>query len=446
MVLMGGCTKENNENEGNNESGGSGGNGWVTPESPTIVSIEEAVNSDGDVVLEVGYEDQSRMYFILLDPETAAVTNHESFYGEGNNGYVYRGDVAIPSEITHLGETYTITVIGKKCFANAKLLKSVYIPNTVISIEDEAFSQSGIKEIIIPNSIESESIGIKVFKDCHGLKTVDLPNSWKRIPNQTFSGCNSLSAMTFPDSLERIEIWAFSNCDGLSAICFPERLERIDDLAFSDCDGLSAIYLPVKLKSIGDGAFDNCSRLAEIYYNARKCRCYGKYTWGGCSALETIVIGDLVDTIPRHAFQDLPTVTNVVFSESLKFIGGSAFFGCSSLKSVIIPNSVRSIEGWFVNEEGYPSYRGAFQRCTSLSSVIIGNSVRFIGQNAFKGCSKLDTVICQATTPPDVGLMDSDYQNSFLSSPNVIYVPSQSVDAYCRKAYWSVYSDIIEGF
>ena len=65
---------------------------------------------------------------------------------------------------------------------------------------------------------------------------------------------------------------------------------------------------------------------------------------------------------------------------SVTSIGGYAFYQCSSLTSVTIPNSVTSIG------------QEAFRDCGSLTSVTIGNSVTSIGDYAFSGCSGLTSV------------------------------------------------------
>ena len=61
-------------------------------------------------------------------------------------------------------------------------------------------------------------------------------------------------------------------------------------------------------------------------------------------------------------------------------IGKKAFYGCSDLTSVTIPNSVTSIG------------RSAFSWCTGLTSVTIPNSVTSIGYSAFNGCTGLTSI------------------------------------------------------
>lgn len=70
----------------------------------------------------------------------------------------------------------------------------------------------------------------------------------------------------------------------------------------------------------------------------------------------------------------------IVFDRELITIGGYAFFFCSSLKSVTIPNSVTSIGN------------SAFEYCYNLTSIKIPHSVTSIGDWAFAGCYHLSSI------------------------------------------------------
>ena len=81
-----------------------------------------------------------------------------------------------------------------------------------------------------------------------------------------------------------------------------------------------------------------------------------------------------VTSIGRTAFFECTGLTSVTIPNSVTSIGESAFRDCRGLTSVTIPNSVTYISDY------------AFYECSSLTSVTIPNSVTSIGNHAFSGC------------------------------------------------------------
>ena len=72
-----------------------------------------------------------------------------------------------------------------------------------------------------------------------------------------------------------------------------------------------------------------------------------------------------------------------------------------------------------------------------LTSISIPSGVTEIGGAAFYECSSLATVTVLASNPPRC-----DYGDTFEKTPCIIYVPSESVDAY--KSAWPTYADRIQ--
>ena len=106
----------------------------------------------------------------------------------------------------------------------------------------------------------------------------------------------------------------------------------------------------------------------------------GRSAFYGCSELTSVTIPNSVTSIGYDAFYGCKGLTSVTIPNSVTSIGYDAFYGCSSLTSVTIPNSVTSIGN------------SAFHGCSGLTSVTIPNSVTSVGSYAFYGCSGLTSV------------------------------------------------------
>jgi len=83
----------------------------------------------------------------------------------------------------------------------------------------------------------------------------------------------------------------------------------------------------------------------------------GTYAFYSCTSLTSITIPDTVTSIGLGAFQSCTGLTSITIPNSVTSIGDSAFDRCTSLTSITIPDSVTSIQN------------GAFAYCTSLTAI-----------------------------------------------------------------------------
>ena len=108
-------------------------------------------------------------------------------------------------------------------------------------------------------------------------------------------------------------------------------------------------------------------------------------------------------------------------------IGDRAFYECSGLTSVTIPNSVTSIG------------EDAFRDCKGLTSVTIPNSVTSIGSEAFAKCSNLENVYCYAEK---FSYISGDiFKDSYIEYAT-LHVPSSAISYYQTTEPWSGFGTI----
>ena len=175
---------------------------------------------------------------------------------------------------------------------------------------------------------------------------------------------------------------------------------------------LTCITIPETIETIGNYAFYDCTYLTEINYNATALNdlSYGNRVFnnaGRDGGGITVNIGSNVTSLPDHIFSpyygsSAPNITTVNFAEGsvCENIGNYAFYNCSSLKSITIPDSVTSIGS------------SAFNGCSSFTSITIPSSVTSIGTYAFSSCTYLTEINYNATAANDLSPWNYVFDNA----------------------------------
>lgn len=275
----------------------------------------------------------------------------------------YIGDgvanVVVPGKI----EGLPVTHIGEDSFNDSfyisKVIESITLPGSIVSIGDNAFSHDNLKSINIPNGVTyigedvfsyTQISNIKIpdsvtyiggnaflhtpyLENCKdefvivgdGLliqykgnsENVVIPRGVKLIGGESFQKNANIKHVIIPEGVTRIGMGAFYN-SGISTVEIPESVLEIDASAFKE-SSLTQIKIPGSVKSLNYGVLSQCKKLTKVELPNR------------------------LETIGDQAFNGCRALTNITIPNGVSKIADGAFAYCDNLSKLIIPSSVSNI-------------------------------------------------------------------------------------------------------
>ena len=238
------------------------------------------------------------IYYNKLTDSTVSVTcSGDANRDEDSN---YEGAIIIPENVKYEGKQYAVTEIGRHAFNRCKRLRSLTIPNSVITIKNDAISScEALTELYFEDGKDILSLGHSTYN------------------SSLFQYCSNLEYLYLGRNIDNNHsISPFGKLKYLSTVEIGDSVTDMSDIScFSQCTGLTSIKIGKNVESIG---------ASEFY---------------GCTSLTSIVIPDKVKTIGSNAFYGCKSLSSITIGESVEKIEGP-FYGCTSLTSITLPKSV----------------------------------------------------------------------------------------------------------
>lgn len=279
-----------------------------------------------------------------------------------------------------------MSVIPSYFFNGCSSLTEFEIPESVSEVYEYAFSGTGITSVTMRAGVYYE---YGAFYNMDELVDLTIEDGVEEIYDEMFSDCDKLETVVFPNSVTYISYNVFYNCDNLRSVTFPQNddFTYIEEYIFDTCPMLETVIIPENVTEIRGGLFNNAgiktvnlpSNLTFIGYDAFYM-----------SSLEEITIPRNVTEIEEgNTFGYCDSLKTVIFEEGsiLDKINGGMFVQCSALETIVLPDSLMTIES------------SAFSGCTSLKSISIPETCTNIDFNAFYGCRALEEITFEGSNP-----------------------------------------------
>lgn len=294
-------------------------------------------------------------------PFPAEIVKKIEFYGPGTanfsfekDGFVYNKDKTTLYHIDPTAKTITImasvTTLNPSLFAGfTKLTKVTFEEGSKITaIPESCFANcTALKEITLPDTVES--IGYNAFFGCTALQKINLSSSLKSIGSSAFSSCSALESIKLPNGLQEIGKWAFQNCEKLKELKLPETLTSLGAEAIEGTS-IEEIILPPRITKLNENQFSSCNSLKRIEVQGN------------------------VTSIPAQAFRP-----------------------CASLKTLILPKTVRSASSSSFYNNYIVYYGGPTRQFLQMNPSNIGGIIcNYVAPTTEEGKLKI------ASMPSDI--------------------------------------------
>ena len=319
-----------------------------------------------------------------------------------------------------------VKTIGKEAFAGCSTITQINLSANVATINtgafrnmaslgkfviDEANERYMVKENVLYYKVGTSSYLVQYPAAKQG-ETYNIDASTVKIMEYAFSS-SKISSIVIGGKISSIETGAFENCENLvnvsitgSAVSF-----SIDADAFLNCSNLKAMKIELtKVPTLNATALNGVSETFSVYVTSDMIRNYQTATnWRNISS-QIYSLGTIFGNFAIEEVEGGYTIRQ--------------YFGTE--KEVVIPEILNAHKIVKISENAFSF--------SNMEKVTISQYVTEIGNNAFKNCTSLKSIIMECE-PPTLG--DNVFEN--ISEDFGIYIKNTAdvLDAYRVANKWS---------
>ena len=289
-------------------------------------------------------------------------------------------------------ESYVVKDMDNR-WVRALIVPAEYQGKPVSAIGAYAFQNCWrLEKATLPDTIEAVQSG--AFLDCARLKEIHLPDAVATIGVRAFSGCKNLSRVTIPAGAT-MQIGAFEGCTNVKEVsaaaehfgAIPsDKIEvavisggaHIHERTFMGFRNLREVTIAKSIKAIEHLAFNGCEKLERVNIEDLAAWCKIDFAESDANPLR----------YAKKLYLNGTLITELVIPEGVERIAPRAFDGCTGIKLIELPASLKSI--------GDHAFRG-----TGIASITIGAGVTEMGKYVFYNCASLTNIYLAVTELPN---------------------------------------------
>lgn len=341
-----------------------------------------------DVVTENG------LTFVLYGNGNAVLTKISTIGGDA---------LAIPESV----RGYNVTEISSGALSGLQV-RTLDMPFILLSF----LSVDGLDTLTVRGVDEIDAASFASLKNS-SIDSLVIFGTANEVAANAFRDFARIGSITLSDNVITIRESAFSSCASLENIILGEGVMTIGERAFEGCTSLKSVRIP-EAAVLGSAVFDGCpietvaaplSAISKIPKTHLKTvvitsgETIGDRLFYGCTSLTSVSLPDTVTTIGVEAFKGCVNLEEITLPTEIISIGTDAFSGCR-IRTATVPMSVvgylpKSTIETVIIKNGTEVDSAVFYGCYNLKSITIPGTVTLIAENAFVGCSGLEEIVLE---------------------------------------------------